>query len=273
MSAFRRFVNLAAWAGLAVCLCCQAGCRDTSQDAENAALTTARTAFIDGDYLASETAYQNYLQAYPAGKGRLEAWRRLADVNQFARSAPAKAATILETAAPEFGSDPQAGPDMLLRAARIRLALRDYEHATRLLEKLLGMDDLPSTSRAEAMDALIQARIDANDLSGAVALLGKAVSSQTDPAEQARLHLRLALLHLQRDAPDAAEPLLRSLYENQVIPQKLRARAGFFLASILEGKRQTDEADRIYASLLGIYPNTLVIEKKIKKNESVGIYK
>ncbi|WP_300158969.1 hypothetical protein [Solidesulfovibrio sp.] len=266
MPAFRRFLNLAAFAGLALFLCCQAGCRDQAQDAENAALTAARTAFIDGDYLASETGYQNYLQAYPIGKGRLEAWQRLADVNQFARNAPAKAATILETAFLEFGSDPDVGPDIGLRAARIRLALRDYEHASKLLEKLLKREALSSTFRAEAMDVLLQSKIDANDLSGATALLQQAVSLETDASVLAQLHFRLALLYLQLDASDKAEALLRSLYDNPGTPQKLRARAGFFLASILEARRQTDEADRIYASLLGIYPNSLVIEKKIKKN-------
>lgn len=267
MSFHRRFLIGIAFAGLSLLLLGQAGCREKS-DGETRLVVAARSAFIDGEYLRAEEGYETYLQAYPKGKYRLEAWERLADISQYVRNAPAKTVKLLESSLLEYGGDPQTISKLLLRAARMRAVLKEYDKAGVLYARLLDNDALPQALRVDIVLEYAHSRLEAHDEAAALALVQQAAATALAPELEARVSLELGLLRLRLGKKLEAESLLREVYDKSVFPQALRARAGFALASLLQEKRETGEAVQILESLRTIYPNPQVIEQQLKALES-----
>ena len=267
MSFHRRFLIGIALAGLSLLLLGQAGCREKGGD-ETASVVAARSAFIDGEYLRAEESYEKYLQANPKGKYRLEAWERLADISQYVRNAPAKTAKLLESSLLEYGGDPETASRLLLRAARMRTALKEYDKAGSLYGKLLDNHALPQVQRVDIVLEYAHSRLEAHDDAGALALLRQTAATPLAPELKAKVTLELALLQLRLRLLPQAQTLLREVYETDAYPQALRARAGFALASLLQEKRETAAAAQILESLRPLYPNPQAIEQQLKALQS-----
>ena len=267
MSFHRRFLIGIALAGLSLLLLGQAGCREKG-DAETASVVAARSAFIDGEYLRAEESYEKYLQANPKGKYRLEAWERLADISQYVRNAPAKTAKLLESSLLEYGGDPETASLLLLRAARMRSALKEYDKAGSLYAKLLENDALPQALRVDIVLEYAHSRLEAHDDAGALALLQQTATTSLTPELKAKVTLELGLLQLRLGNKHRAETLLREVYDYDAYPQALRARAGFALAALLQEKRETEAAMKILESLRPLYPNPQAIEQQLKVLQS-----
>lgn len=267
MSFQRRFLIGIAFAGLSLLLLGRAGCREKG-DVETSSVVAARSAFIEGEYLRAEEGYETYLQSYPNGKYRLEAWERLADISQYVRNAPAKTIKLLESSLLEYGGDPESVSRILLRAARMRTALKEYDKAGGLYAKLLEIAALPQALRVDIVLEYAHSRLEAHDEARALALVQQAAATPLAPELAARVSLELGLLRLRLGQQLEAESLLREVYAKTDSPQALRARAGFALASLLQEKRETGEAVKILESLRTLYPNPQVIEEQLKALES-----
>lgn len=242
----------------------QAACGKPATDGETVQIDAARSAFVSGEYLLAEDLYQRYLETQAHGKFRAEAWERLADISQYARNAPVKTATLLDAALLEFGQDPNLGPTLRLRAARIRLSLRQYDKAAAqyrfLLDDKAASPDFFCAVSQEFADALLKA----HDPQTALEVLRRCRDSLPDGEQQAQCTLSLALLLVRLQRQAEAEPMLSHLYAATTIDATSRARAGFALASLLEARHDMAAAKALYEKLRETYPNHLVIERKLR---------
>ena len=197
----RRVIYLLCATGLACLLLGQTGCRRASLDPQDAVLETARKAFLSGQYGTAEDTYQYYLQMYPKGRFRLEAWQRLADIRQDSRDSPRDAALLLETALLEFSCEPSVSADLLLRAARFRAQAKDYALACAHYAALLSLSSLGNEERLDAYLQVAHLRLLTNDAPGALAILQECRQSKLKPAEQAFCSFRQAEIFLMGKSP------------------------------------------------------------------------
>jgi hypothetical protein len=260
---FRRIASLLLFACLIGLLAVQAGCSGPTPDAEARVLETARRAFLDSQFLRAETAYEFYLQAYPQGSARLEAWKRLADIGLEVRESADKAATLLEAAVLEFAADPVVAADLLTTAAGLRFARKDYPRAAAHCRAVLDMGHAPAGNVLDCY--LLSARLDQVQHNESKALTRYEACRQAalPASDAARCTLAQAELLTRLERPAEAEPLLQAVFAAAAIAPALRAQAGFALGQLFEARKDTAAARAIYQAVRPLHPNPLVVDKRL----------
>lgn len=249
--------------GLALLLLGQACCRPPDPDPQTGVLEAGRQAFLAGNYRRAEDIYQYYLQAFPHGAFRLEAWQRLADIGQDVLESPHKAVGLLEAALLEYGRDPEAAPDFLARAGQLRQRLRDYDKAAAHFAALAELPGLAPDALARACRQLAQARLSARDPAGALEACRTCRSRLPRGDVRVGLDLWQADLLQRLDQPAAARALLQEAYDDPSASPTGRAQAGFLLGQALEAEGDKDGARRIYENIRQAFPNPLVVDQRL----------
>lgn len=264
MPAFRRISALVATCCLGLLLGAQAGCDGPREDGSAKLLETARRAFLDSQYLRAETAYEHYLQAYPAGPDRLEAWRRLADIALDFRESPDKAATLLEAAVLEFAGDPATKADLLATAAGLRFDRKAYARAAADCRAVVDLSGAPDQRRLDCQ--LLLGRLELAQRNDAQAIARYEACRQSDlpRAESARCTLAQAELLLRLERYADAEPLLQELFVAANLAPALRAQAGFALGQLKQAAGDKAAAREILGAVKPLHPNPLVVDKRLE---------
>jgi len=262
--AFRRITILVATCCLGLLLGAQAGCDGPREDGSAKLLETARRAFLDSQYLQAETAYEGYLQAYPAGPARLEAWRRLADIALDFREAPDKAATLLEAAVLEFAGDPATTADLLATAAGLRFDRKAYARAAADCRAVV---DLAGAADQRRLDChLLLGRLELAQRNEIQALARYEACRQSDlpPTESVRCALAQAEVLLRLERVSEAELLLQEIFAAANLAPTLRAQAGFTLGQLKEASGNKAAAREVYKAVRFLHPNPLVVDKRLE---------
>ena len=264
MPALRRIATLVATCCLGLLLAAQAGCDGPREDGSARLLETARRAFLDSQYLRAETAYEHYLQAYPAGPDRLEAWRRLADIALDFRESPDKAATLLEAAVLEFAGDPAIRADLLATAAGLRFDRKAYARAAADCRAVVDLSGAPDQRRLDCQ--LLLGRLELAQRNDAQAIARYEACRQSDlpRTESARCTLAQAELLLRLERYADAEPLLQELFAAASLAPALRAQAGFALGQLKEAAGDKAAAREIFKAVRPLHPNPLVVDKRLE---------
>ncbi|KHK03021.1 hypothetical protein [Desulfovibrio sp. TomC] len=253
---------------LSACLACLltglAGCGAPAPDSEAQILETARRAFLDSQFLRAETAYQAYLQSFPQGTSRLEAWKRLADIDLDVRESPDKAAALLEAAVLEYAAQPAIAADLLTTAAELRFSRKDYPKALVLCQAVL---DMPNAPQAKVLACyLLAARIDLAQHNDKEALGRYDACRKTFLPQDSTAQCALAQAELlgRLERPAQAESLLQTVFQTATIAPALRAQAGFALGQLYEGRQDKAAARTVYEAVRPLHPNPLVVDKRLE---------
>lgn len=256
--------GLLLWVGLVLAAGLQPGCTAPQPDGEGQLLETARAAFVGSRFLAAETAYEAYLQEYPTGEARMEAWLRLADISEDIREAPGQAATLLEAALLETGNSPAAAALLHSRAAALRFSRKEYAKAENHCQAILELPQAPADLAAGSFLLLARLDIARHDESRALTRLAGCRDSPLPESETARCTLAQAELLTRLERPGEAEPLLQMLFAAAQIAPALRAQAGFSLGQIYEARNDKMRAKKLYESLRPLHPNPAVVDKRLE---------
>ena len=253
---------------LSACLACLltglAGCGTPAPDSEAQVLETARRAFLDSQFLRAETAYQSYLQTFPQGASRLEAWKRLADINLDVRESPDKAAALFEAAVLEYAGEPAIAADLLTKAAELRFSRKDYPKAAAHCQAVLALPNAPDAKVLACY--LLAARIDLAQHNDNEALRRYEACRQASLPEDEKARCTLAKAELlgRMERPKEAEPLLQAVFQAAAIAPALRAQAGFTLGQLYEGRQDKAAARTVYEAVRPLHPNPLVVDKRLE---------
>ncbi|EFL51709.1 conserved hypothetical protein [Solidesulfovibrio fructosivorans JJ]] len=264
MSNVRAFLKPFLTGGLIVLFFVQAACHGPERSPGDALLDGARQAFLDGRYGDAEHDYQTYLERFPKGTARLEAWQRLADISQDIRVSPRKAALLLETALLENAGNPAVQASLSLRAASLRLEGKDYDGATKQLTRVIALPGLDTGMLAKACRELAHARIQARDTAGALEAYTLCRTKVTDPGQRSQCDLSKARLLMQLDRLQEAEPILQELFADKRLPASVRGEAGFALGQLSEDGHDKKAARKYYEQVRDMYPNPLAVAQKLK---------
>ncbi|MHC1791080.1 hypothetical protein [Solidesulfovibrio sp.] len=256
--------GLLLWVGLVFLAALQPGCSAPQPEAEDRLLESAREAFVGSRFLAAETAYEAYLQHYPTGGARLEAWLRLADISADIRESPGQAATLLEAALLETDISPAAAARLRNRAASWRFSRKEYAKAEQHGQAVLDLPEVPPDLIADSFLLLARLDIARHDESRALARYAACRDSRLPGSEAARCTLAQAELLLRLERPTEAEPLLQTLFDAAQLAPALRAQAGFSLGQIIEAQNDKIRAKALYESLRPLHPNPAVVDKRLE---------
>ncbi len=240
-----------------------AGCAATEENPEAALLRQARAAFVSGEFLHSEELYQNYLETYPEGADRLEAWNRLFDISRNILQDNDKAAKIVEASMIDASVNPENLPGLYEKAAELYVLMKDYARAVVLFDDYLRFPGISPEkahwARLSKARALAQAErgLEALETFGQCARLAPG----PDPAAEC-LGEQAALLVRQKRTGEA-----RSIYgqivSNEGVSAARKALAGFSLAEMLEAEGKKKEALALYESILETYPNQKAVQTRM----------
>lgn len=263
MPTFRAFLKSFLTGGLIVFCLLQAACHGPVRSPEDALLDAARQAFLDGRYGDAEHDYQTYLERFPKGTARLEAWQRLADISQDIRISPQKAALLLETAALENAGSSPIQATLSLRAARLRAEVKDYARATNLLTNVTNLSGLDAAMLAKACRQLARTRVQAGDTVGGLAAYALCRDKVSDVGQRSLCDLARARLLMQLDQVQAAEPILHEIFVDKHLPASVRGEAGFALGQLAEAGHDREAARTYYEQVRDMYPNPLAVAHKL----------
>jgi tetratricopeptide (TPR) repeat protein len=232
-------------------------------DTAGQVLAEARQAWLAGDFPQAEADYQRYLQAFPQGADRLEAWKRLADIAYAVRGQAAAALTLLEAGLLEKGIDEARFFELAGLAVETAMASRQYAKAAALARELLARDGAPSALVVQATVALEQALDAQGDGRGAREALEQCRTRLGDDIASAPCSLRLGLLLSGQESKEA-QAIFQGLYDNGAVEARIRAQAGFALGEAAEARQDKATARTWYEAVKNSYPNPMVIAKKLE---------
>jgi tetratricopeptide (TPR) repeat protein len=249
---------------LALCLACVLGACGAGPDSESQLLHSARTAYITGENLSAEDLYQKYLQDYPEGAYRLEAWNRLYDIAVNLRGDKRGAVLLVDAMLMEYAADPALIPELISRAAQLHGDLHDYEKAGTFWTQYIGLPQVPQPRRNQARLRLAKVYAVQKRIEDSLRILRECQQVKDEEQVYASCQLEEAggLIRLERH--DAAKALLLDLRSKVPAGSAVWNQAGFLLGEIYEQAHQTAQAIEVYESLLDTFPNPQAVRTRIQ---------
>ncbi len=264
--------------------CVLMGC--TSDKKQQDALESARQAYAIGHFSEAERIYQHYIEAYPEGQNRWEAWNRLVDISVNVLNDYEKAANMLDSVYLEFGDDPKRAWELLSRLAEMYEAMHRYGDAVRVWKRALSLPYLGEEQRGmvylriaktlrfqqefSQCDEILHVCVEESEQPNTKALclyesaqgldflLRRAQAQQLGAGEQ-----KLDLSALQQRLKNVLETI-RAL---QDVDAERKALATFLLADLLESQGKRKQARELFASIRETYPNPMVVETRLEQLE------
>jgi len=239
------------------------GCAAEGENPEAALLAKARESFLAGEFLTSEGLYQDYLQTYPEGVDRLEAWNRLFDISRNILRDNDKASKIIEAMILDYSFDPQVIPGIYERAADLYLSMKDFERVVGVWNEYLDLPGLKPENVTRAMFEKSKALAQLERTDEAVKGYDACAVSARDPEWRSLCLSEKANLFLRLNKPKQAWTVFEQLKDDSGLPDKDRALAAFSLAELMENEGRKKEALALYESILETYPNPNAVKSRI----------
>lgn len=260
----RRLIPFLCWLWLCGGLSLLAACQEP-KDATTpvSVINEARQAWLDNDFSTAESCYQQYLQHYPEGSDRVEAWKRLADIAYAVRGQAGPAVALLETALLEKKLTAIGFLELSSMAMETAMRARQYDKAIFFAQNVLERTDLPPVVLPPVYLQLHKNYLSLDDLPDARETLRQCRTRLADDVLAAPCTYHLGLLLLKDDKPDGTT-LLLSVYTNPAVPPSLRAEAGFALGEAAEAEHENAKARYWYQAVKESFPNPKVILKKLE---------
>lgn len=228
--------------------------------------------WTDAIYAAKE-----YLSHNPEGYSRWTAWEILVDASLKSEKYQ-DALNLLDDMTYEFAGQPVYEHAIALKKAPTLELLNRYSDAIDLYASLkkAHYEAIPSVSQPSPYALSIKQQ---GDIQYRMAQLFMHEQNFTAAEEKLRACMgfeELPIDHRVQCAYDLAQiqsltekeyeaqELLQQLWTIQNIPNKLRAGIGYLLADILQRRQKKDQAKAMFEAVRPIYPNTGVIDMRLK---------
>lgn len=241
---------------LALCAC------EASDQPEDLFLR-AEKAYTTGLYLESEKLYETYLQRYPQGENRWQAWNRLLEIVRIIKGDREKALALLEAMQLEFGSRPKMARNVLLMIGDINREAGNLTRAVEAWQRALAM---PS----ESGDCELRLQLGSTLIvMGEYDLAADALSACTRPGAPTtcrhRCTLELAQAYGFLENWPKAEEILRVDLNDPGLSAEEQSVVAFMLADVLINIGEVEEAGELLRSIRQTHPNPLAVKAKLKQ--------
>ncbi|MEF3698344.1 tetratricopeptide repeat protein [Desulfolutivibrio sp.] len=232
-------------------------------DIESKIINSARTAYLTGENITSEEFYKNYLQQFPKGKYRLEAWERIYDITINLRKDKINALPLLEAMLLEFANEKQLYPSLLKKTAVLQSDLNNNELSIQLWNKYIGLVEITDIEKNEARIQLSKQYLFCNNFDLALKSLRDCNKTIDLDGVFSLCQLQEAQVLFRLNEFDAASALLLNLRNSFRKNSDIYLESSFLLGDIYELKHDRPAAIKIFESIVDSYPNTLAVKTRI----------
>ena len=240
------------------------GC-DAGGSAEDEVLDPVREAYVQGFYMEARLGYERYLQLFPKGEHRLEAWERLLEIALNVEGDLDGSIAHLEAMILEFGDRPDSTWPLMTQLAGLHEQRGNVNKALEIWEKAMEL----AAGNAERMmtTELNMARLYRikREYGAALELLSRCEKTATDP------HIRMQCLYevaqtysFMQSWGQAKEVLEVIVAAGDEAPEDIHTLSVFLLADVYEQEMDLDRARELFESIMDTYPNPKVIEIRLE---------
>ncbi len=227
-------------------------------------IESVREAYTKGFYLEARSGYERYLQLYPAGEFRLEAWERLLEIALNVSGNLDQAINLLEAMILEFGHSSDAVWGLMNRLGELYEQNGQRSQALEAREKSLEFVlDNPEKS---VVTRLAMARLyrDQREFGLAVELLKIAAEQATTPQKRAECLYETAQTYSFMQSWGQSKEVLEVIVKEKQAEEKIFSQAVFLLADVFEQEMNFKRARELFESIKNTYPNPKVIEIRLE---------
>lgn len=227
-------------------------------------LINVREAYTKGFYLEARAGYERYLQLYPQGDFRLEAWNRLLEISLNVSGDLDRAIGLLEAMILEYGTEQETAWKLMNRLGELYElngeAVKSLEARERSLEFSGG--ELSKTVPTRLAMALLQRGLREYGL--AVDMLKICADNAIDPELRALCLYEEAQTYSFMQSWGQAKEVLEVIVAEKQAEEKIYAQSVFLLGDVYEQELNFGKARELFESIKETYPNPKVIEIRLK---------
>lgn len=252
---------------VALSLCVQ-GCGKNS-DKVKPEFVKASKAFADGYYFEAEKGFENYLQKYPQGKMRLQAWNNLVLIASDVRQDPERGASLLEAMYLEFGHDYKRAPLLKRRVAEMYIRSGKLKIGVENLEKSIEFSDQPQEQMDKTRMILAETYRKLGNYDLAIFVFGECADyTKNNHTKSEALYEKAQTLTLIQSRQRAMSEL-EKLIKLPEITDEIKSKAIFLLSDLYEQQDDYKKAYDLLNEIKETYPNPNAVKLRIKflKNE------
>lgn len=233
---------------------------------ENDLLHNARTAFLIGENVSAENLYKQYLQFYPTGKFRYEAWERIYDITVNLRNNKLEALPILDAMQLEFSNDKDSVINILELTAKLYSDLYLTEQAIETWEKYIRISQIETyrINYARLQLSRLYNLINKHELSFKV--MRECRTTHDENHVYLKCQLQEAQLFLKLQQVSQASEILENLITKINANSDIYFESNLLLAEIYELQNDNFKAKQLYQNLLIYFPENQVIKSRLLIN-------
>lgn len=234
----------------------------TNDVTESNLLHRARTAYLIGENITSEDIYKQYLQLYPKGQFRYEAWQRIYDITVNLKYKKIDALPILDAMILEFSEDKLLMIEIIELLAQVNTDLFFTEKAIGAWEQYLDIAvNEQNTNFAKLQLSKLYSSINKYDL--ALKALENCKSTVDTKNIFQDCELQEAKILVKLNLNENACKILEKIISESNSYNNIYYESGLLLAEIYELQNKTTLAKNLYENLLSYYPSHNVIKSRL----------
>lgn len=240
-----------------------AGCSGGYSD-EAGDLREVREAYMNGFYIEAKEGYESYLQRYPKGSHRLEAWERLLEISLNVKGDLDRSIVLLEAMILEYGERSEAAWKLMFQLGELYEQRGDRTKALDTWEKCLGLGRDDPGRRVETLLRMAAVHRVLRNYDRALALLQECERTAPDGATRARCQYEEAQTYSFMQSWGQAKEVLEVMMADGVADEETHALAVFLLADVYEQEMDYDRARKLFQSIRDTYPNPKAIQVRLE---------
>lgn len=231
---------------------------------EKADLEVVREAYMNGFYIEAKDGYERYLQLYPKGDHRLEAWERLLEIALNVKGDLDRSIVLLEAMILEYGEKSDAAWQLMFQLAELYEQRGDRSKALDTWEKCLDLSKSNDQRKVETMLRMAGVHRVLRNYDRALTLLQQCENIAPDGATRARCQYEEAQTYSFMQSWGQAKEVLEVIMADGVAEEDIQALAVFLLADVYEQELDYARARELFESIKDIYPNPKVIQIRLE---------
>jgi len=243
-------------------------CCSNITDYESNIIHSARTAYLTGENITAENLYKKYLQEFPNGKYRFEAWERIYDITTNLRKDKISSLPLLDAMLMEYASDRNLYPQILKKYAILHLDLFQNDESIKLWLKYIGLTIISDSEKNNGRLQLSKQYLLQNNFDSALLVLRKCNECIDSEGFYSFCKLQEAEVLFRMNQIDAATSLLQSIRRDYPKQSIIYLEASFLLGDIFEIIQNKSDALEMFESILASYPNTQAVRTRINNLKS-----
>ncbi|SKA94401.1 Tetratricopeptide repeat-containing protein [Paucidesulfovibrio gracilis DSM 16080] len=231
---------------------------------EETDLLEVREAYMNGFYVEAKEGYESYLQRYPKGSHRLEAWERLLEISLNVKGDLDRSIVLLEAMILEYGEKSDAAWKLMFQLAELYEQRGDRTKALDTWEKCLELGGEDPGRRVETMLRMAAVHRVLRNYDHALSLLQQCEQQAPDGPTRARCQYEEAQTYSFMQSWGQAKEVLEVIMADGVADEETHALAVFLLADVYEQEMDYERARELFESIADTYPNPKVIQIRLR---------